>query len=260
MEQSATENKIKYSFLMPYYDREYHLTSTLRSFLIKYSERKDFEIIVVEDYKNILNEDHHKKLLNVINDKNFIPLKIKHLQNFGKIVFSPTILFNQGAKESSGEILVITNPECYHETNILKGFDEEFAINKNIYVICACQSVNMQYNTSVNEDGSTHKEPTGFYHFEQWYQHSVYNNRRLNFCSAITKENYFKIGGFDEKYADGIAFDDDDFRDTILYKSDIKVITRDDLFVSHFNHDVSYQTNTSLINVNLNYYKKKWNK
>lgn len=258
-ELDEPEDKIKYSFLMPYYNRDYHLICTLRSFLVRYSMRKDFEIVIIEDYKNIHNNAYHDRLLEVI--KGFNNLNIRHLQYSEKETFSPPVLYNYGAKESLGEILVITNPECYHEVDLLKGFDRELSANKNVYVICGCQSVDLQYNSYVTQDGVTHSEPTGIYLFRMWYQHSVLNNRRLHFCSAITKDNYFKIGGFDEKYSEGLAYDDDDFRDTILYKRDIKVILRDDLLVSHLNHDVQYQEkNRRLYNVNLAYYKKKWNK
>ena len=47
---------MKYSIIMPYYDRRYQLKKTLESFCIFYSYRQDYEVVLVEDGKNV-NDD-----------------------------------------------------------------------------------------------------------------------------------------------------------------------------------------------------------
>ena len=117
--------------------------------------------------------------------------------------------------------------------------------DKNKYVICSCRAV---------------KPENEFLVFDRWYQHSEHCNRMLHFCTAITKENYLKLNGFDEEYSKGIAYEDDDFREKILV-SDLKIILRDDLLITHMYHDTVYQQeNHDLVLLNGEYYRKKWRK
>ena len=44
-----------------------------------------------------------------------------------------------------------------------------------------------------------------------WYQHSILNNRCLNFCTAITKKDLLELGGFDERFSNGLAYGDNEF-------------------------------------------------
>ena len=44
-----------------------------------------------------------------------------------------------------------------------------------------------------------------------WYNHPRYNPRKYHFVSAIARENPLEFGGFDEKYAGGYCFDDNEF-------------------------------------------------
>ena len=255
-ELDESGESIKYSLLMPYYNRPTQFEMTLISFLMRYSLRKDYEVVLIEESKNIKNNEYHDTLLNIINkyskpdpqNGRLTSINIKHLQYCERDTLNPSVMFNYGAKNSAGEILVITNPECYHEADVLKGFDREFLMDPNIYVVCGCKLVDMVPGGSYFD-----------YKFVMWYQHSVHNNRRLHFCSAITKENYFKIGGFDEGYVDGVAFDDDDFRDTIAYRSGLTIKLRDDLVISHLNHEISNEAKRQdLIDINRNYYIRKW--
>ena len=43
-----------------------------------------------------------------------------------------------------------------------------------------------------------------------WYNHSKYRAVHYHFCSAITKLNMDKLNGFDERYALGVGFDDNE--------------------------------------------------
>ena len=206
---------MKYSILLPYYDRLSQLETTLKSFVELYSDRKDFEIIIIEDRKQ--KPQMTVDLLGLLGDSDFIKLKWKYIKCSADISFSPATAFNDGAKESNGEFLIITNPECKHDVDILSELDKEFESDTESYIICACKSI--------NKNGTFHR----------WYQHTKHRNRMYHFCSAISKEIYFKIGGFDERFTKGISYDDNAFIDNII-KSDIKVKVRDDLIVSHLWH------------------------
>lgn len=214
------KKNIKYSFLFPYYDRHIQFTQTLESFLSLYSGRDDFEVIVVEDAKNVVDPIKHVLLTNLIN-LFAADMSIKHVR-FPLGIINPSPMFNMAAKLAEGKYLIISSPECRHETDILAGLDYEFSIPPSSYIVCACQSL--------KQDGS----------FHMWYQHSVYRNAKYHFCTAISKELWNIIGGFDEEYQYGYCFDDDDFRDRIIH-SGIPVIVRDDLLVSHQYHSKAYR-------------------
>jgi hypothetical protein len=65
-----------------------------------------------------------------------------------------------------------------------------------------------------------------------WYNHSIYRPAAYHFVSAITKKNMDKLNGFDERYSNGIGFDDDEFLYRIkLLGLDVQI--HDEPFVIH---------------------------
>ena len=231
---------MKYSFLMPYFDRAKQLEKTLLSFVEFYSHRKEsFEVIIIEDSKNIKDGLKHKQLLNTLK-KFYSLLNIKHFLHKGKDTVNPVRLFNIGANASSGEYLVITNPECEHSIDILKGFDEEFDKNKEVYVVCSCESLDKENNHHI------------------WYHHSEFKNTCYHFCAAILKEIYFKVGKFDEEFNNGYGFDDNAFRDN-LRRNNITFVLRDDLKVNHLYHKkVRPENYKQLLLINKKLYETKY--
>lgn len=217
---------IKYSFLMPYYKRAGQLHNTLTSFLYHYSDRDDYEVIIVADGKNhttaILNEQLNKVV-------DFFKADIKIiLNNYEEAVINPSVLFNRAAKLASGDIFIVTNPECFHMSNILAGLDNEFNNGRFIYVVCACES--SKENNLWIEKFSDFQ-----YVHHIWYQHSLHRNALFHFCNVLRRGDYFLIGGFDERFAKGLCFDDDDFREKVK-DSGMKIIIRDDLLTIHQRH------------------------
>ena len=122
---------MKYSVIMPYYKRDSHLHNTLLSYRFYYKDRNDYEIIIIEDVKNRLDKDEHDKLLKVIN--NYSDINIRLILSGFENCYNPSPMFNLGVKHSSGEFLVITNPEGFHKVNILSGLDQLFNQDKNIH-------------------------------------------------------------------------------------------------------------------------------
>ena len=233
---------MKYSFLMPYYDRAGQLEKTLFSFVNFYSYRKEsFEVIIIEDSKNVKDNKKHNDLLNTLK-KFYSLLNIKHFLHKGPETVNPVRLFNIGAKASFGEYLIITNPECVHSVDILKGFDEEFDKNKEVYIVCSCESLDKENN------------------HHRWYHHSEFKNTCYHFCSVLLKETYFKVGEFDEEFNGGYGFDDNAFRDNLIINN-ITFILRDDLKVNHLYHPKVRPSNyKELLKINKKLYETKYNK
>ena len=211
------KSNIKYSVIMPYYDRIWQFRNTLDSFRRYYKDREDFEIIVVEDFKNSTQTEFHNGLMWMIHVYQKY-MKVNYSLGPSVITYNPVSLFNIGMALTRGRYVILTSPECRHEVDVFQGLDKEFEENPDAYVICGCMSI--------DRDGKFHK----------WYQHSIYRNGKYHFCSALSKKICDQIGGFDERFAEGYGYDDDAFRNT-LEQARIPFILRNDLLVAHQHHD-----------------------
>ena len=267
---------MKYSVLMPYYDRK-TLYNTLMSFKYHYGNRRDYEVIIIEDQKN--TDEKHKDLLNIINVYSNCMNIQYYTSNFEG--FNPTPSFNYASSKSSGEYLIITNPECFHVVNIIGELDKIYSVSPNSYVLCACINV-LSISDQINDfnkfefiparmgiDGMKDipygdilqlKDVDSLKTQDQldWYQHSIYHNRGLHFCSSISKRKYQEISGFDEKYNQGIGWEDNDFINKIRL-GNIEIIYRDDLLVFHQFHKREYHRKNMHLNaLNRKFYNEKW--
>jgi len=279
---------MRYSFIIPYYNRPNELWNTMLSYRHWYSRRDDIEILVIEDLANNQNEKYHDELIDVLyayGDLHWI-----HLLSEYKNQRNPVRHRNYAAKLAKGKVLMLTNPECYHRNNILEGIDKVFTVgsskkrigylpekfgpdhpqwnvpsfqqkykslqhseNFDPYVVCACENCRLSQKR-FDDFELMNKDPIR----EAWYQHSAHNNRRLHWCSFISADNYKQIGGFDEAYSNFVGYDDDDFRETVL-KNGINIITRDDLVVAHIKHSVQHHDGTMpLSEKGLAYFNSKW--
>lgn len=237
---------MKYSVLMPYCRRD-TLHNTLVSFVHHYGWRHDYEVIVIEDSKNVAEKIQHDTLVNIVSL--FAPrINIKHIEANFKSSYAPCRLFNLGAHIAGGDYLVLTDPECFHLTNVLAGFDVALDRSPSTYVVAAC--INASYNGLIDrfEDFK--------YEHILWYQHSLHRNRKLHFCSVVLKKTYSDIGGFDEGYAHGYGRDDVDFLRTLI-ANDVAIATRDDIVVVHMDHAADPKRD-QLWAINKKYYAEKW--
>jgi GT2 family glycosyltransferase len=93
-----------------------------------------------------------------------------------------------------------------------------------------------------------------------WYNHSNYRPEAFHFCSAITKKDLYDLGGFDERYADGYAWDDNELVHRIkLKKMNIDFIdNKVALHLWHYGNDEN-RTTFDLHSRNQNFWVK-WKK
>jgi GT2 family glycosyltransferase len=227
---------LKYSIIYPYYKRPQVLDNSLSALCQFYVDRHDVEVIFVLDLKNTsADRDTFFSHLEAYWDK----IRIVVIDN-DIFSYNSCRAYNIAAERAKGDFLILSNPECIHKTNVLAGLDEEFSRSPEVYVVCACDSI--------NPDGS----------FVMWYQHSVHNNRILHFCTALSKANFKAIGGFSEEYIYGIAYEDDELRARII-KANYPIMYRDDLLVSHIEHSRDYLTaRPDLSEKNKILYKTLW--
>ena len=226
---------------MSYYNRLELLKYTLRSISQSSVDKKDYEIVIVDDFSN--NENSLDSIRN-FNGMNIKIIKMSDRVN-EKNYSNPCIPFNVAFKESIGDIVIIQNPECCHAGDVLN-FCSKNSTHDSYLTFC-CYSLNKNdteylhkngnfnlVNRSVTSDGDS-----------GWYNHHIYRPVGYHFTSCITRKNLNRLNGFDEKYARGHGYDDNEFLYRInLMKLNIRFI--DNPFVVHQFH-YSGSTDTSKI-------------
>jgi glycosyltransferase involved in cell wall biosynthesis len=235
-------SKIKYSVILPYYDRAEQLKNTLESFDLYYSGRADFEVVIVRDSK--CDFAMNRELDDIVEPFDFQIIVIDCCVD--RPCFNPATAFNQGVEIARGEYIILTSPECSHKADILAGFDEEFAARPFSYVICSCWAVDRKKKRRTGEETGT------------WYQHSEHRNKQYHFCSCLSKSLFLSVGGFDERFTDGYGYDDDAFRDRVRMKG-VFFKNSDDLMVFHQYHDKVKPANwKALLDRNRKLYEKEY--
>jgi len=193
------------SIVMGYKTRIQQLTLTLRT--ISLFPHQDTEIIVVDDNSNDGVGDLVSRFKNL--NLRVIP--------FGSAPhINPCVVYNRGFRIATGEIVIIQNPETLYLTNVLEYARQNLTDAK--YLTFSCFYTKQDKHSALGQllCASDHEllnkiRSVVDLNRKQWYNHATYRPRCLHFCSAITRTNLEKLGGFDERFADGYCFDDEEF-------------------------------------------------
>ena len=222
------------SIATTYYNRKNQFIKTLKS--LQQSEVKNFEMIVVDDASD---ENQRIEYL----QKDFEFLKIFRINKEDKKFNNPCIAFNLAFSKCSGDKIIIQNAECLHYTDILKITRDD--LNDDNYLSFSCYSIDKQTTEKINEinDLCKIKNHIDFLPIKQdingengWYNHGTHRPTGLHFCSAITMKNLKKLNGFDERYAEGSCFDDNEFLHRINMLG-LKVYFKDEGVCIHQYHE-----------------------
>jgi len=220
---------MKISIVMAFYNRQKLLDKTLES--IDKSLIKDYELIIVDDASDepLVCERAH----------------IIRIEPKDKWYHNPCIPFNRGFRAAQGDVIVIQNPECYHVGDILAYVQNN--IKRNLYLAFGCYAINGMETELFHEgkmpdigDYKFAMNSTNKAEYNGWYNHNRHRPVAYHFCSAITREDMFTLGGFDERYAHGVAFDDNEFIRRIKKKMAVSIIHPP--FVIHqYHHHFQYE-------------------
>jgi glycosyltransferase involved in cell wall biosynthesis len=245
------------SIVTAYHNRKKLFIKTLESF--QKSSFNDFEVIAVDDCS------HEDERLEDLTEK-FPFLKIVRLEKKDKWYVNPCVPFNIGFKHASGDKIIIQNPECLHSDDILNFVNEN--LTENNYLSFGCYSLNeIQTSTILQLDEfkgfvnpSTYKTTRILVDGDEgWYNHSIYRPKSYHFCTAITKKDLEELGGFDERFAEGVAFDDDEFVHRISLK--LNIIFVDNLVAYHLWHYANDKNATVTNKVNMDgKFWEMWNR
>jgi GT2 family glycosyltransferase len=222
----------KISVVMTYHERGEQLSATLRSFRY-HAYAEDIEVIIVDDGST------EGKAENCIQGFDF-PIRLVYMDPREKWYSNPCIPFNVGIKQAKGEIVVIQNAECLHFSDILA--DVRDRLVKGTYRVYSCFSLGKSETEKLWSGDRLSEILSSGYDFglgggrtdgeEGWYNHSVYRPMPFHFCAAIFRDDLARIGGFDERYAQGIGFDDYEFLHHIR-KAGLQVVCVDEKVVIH---------------------------
>jgi len=207
---------MKISIATSYYNRKPQFINTLKT-IQKSKQIDNVELIVVDD----CSDDEHR-LDDIPQQFSFV--KVIRLESKDRWYTNPCVPFNKAIKEASGDVIILQNPECLHVGDILS--DVVNSINDDNYIAYGVYSINKSITDSIydlpyNDDRifdmiKAQIKPMNNINYVSegqscWYNHSVYRPAAYHFVSAISKKNMDILNGFDERYANGIGFDDDEF-------------------------------------------------
>ena len=220
------------SIVMTYYERKAQLEQTLNSFMEKAYD--NYEVIIVDDAspsQAIDTECLKRKFPD-------IPLKIVSITAEQKDYLNPSVPFNIGFREVSGDFVIIQNAECLHLDDILSHVRSN--LNDGNYLTYGCFSLNEKdsrrlWDGDVTIDGlsqSIKDRPATSDGDSGWYNHSFYRPEAFHFTAAITRSNLEDLGGFDERFASGIGYDDNELLYRVRRKG-LKVDIIDDRISIH---------------------------
>lgn len=251
------------SICMAYKNRRKQLIQTLYS--ISQTKCEDYEIIIVDDASS---EDHQIIDLAHKNDKIKLIIVKPEIKNW----VNPVVAYNAAFREAKGDKIIIQNPECAHVGDVIDYVDKN--LKDDNYISFSCLSLPhvltskyIDNNFFKKEDISEIKniasgmgQPARFDGDLGWYNHPNYLPRALHFCNAITAKDLNNVGGFDERFAQGYNYDDNDFANRVMTKVRYLNFVLDP-FVVHLHHYMDQSTDLdpnkqNLVNHNLNIFNK----
>jgi predicted glycosyltransferase involved in capsule biosynthesis len=112
-------------------------------------------------------------------------------------------------------------------------------VNENNYISMACYSVNKRITLKETIENFKILPQQSVSAYIGWYNHSKYRPVHYHFCAALTKRNLNILGGFDERYAMGIGYEDNEFIDRVK-RLNLEMVIADDVPVIHQWHPKVY--------------------
>lgn len=189
------------SIVMSYFNRLQQLRYTLTT--IQQSQVKDVEIIIAEDFC-----DAKERLDTICVEFPNLNIKVIRMSDTRskKDYCNPCVPYNTALRASSGDVVIIQNPECCHMGDVLQYTKDN--ITNECYLTFHCYAATKS-ETQVMQSGTplpmfTDKK-------SRWYNHAVERPYAYHFTSAITRKNLIKLNGFDERFALGQDMDDVEF-------------------------------------------------
>lgn len=200
----------KYSFVMAYGGcRLDQFNRTMLYLDLLYEERDDFEVVLAMDSK--CGREEATTAIDNLNALYGERASVIRVQNPYP---SPVPTCNAGISHAKGEYVIMTNPECCHESDVLEAFDVALEEDPDAYYTAAAKFA-LNPNQWI------------------WRQHGQRCPTFLHFCSCIKRDN--PLVYFDGAFSRGYCFDDDAYRDEKILAG-MRIVSLDDAVVFHQSH------------------------
>lgn len=184
------DREITTSIVMTTYNRSLQTYYSLKT--IQNCGFKDVQVIIVDDSTtDLLDFDKLKEF----------DLCIYHIKTKNKFWFNPCINYNLGFQFIKGNNIIIQNAEVCYVGNVIDYITKNLA--DDIYLVFDVANL-------PNIEANTQLQTTGKINYTSWYQHYNLNNRHLHFLTAITRQTFNKLEGFDCDFCMGSWYDDDE--------------------------------------------------
>ncbi len=219
----------KLAIVMTYYNRSTQLLATLES-IKKFHSDKNVPIIIVDDGSSV-PPDYLDSFQNTLD------IRLVTLPK-NKWYYNPCIAFNIGFKlvPPNSDIVLIQNAECMHKGDIishaLANLSENEYYSYATYSLSKADSERARLDENISLEGRSVQCDGD----SGWYNHSCFRPVGYHFISAIHKKNLDILKGFDERYAEGIAYDDDEFLYRIRNQAKLNVSIIDSPYGMHQFH------------------------
>ena len=201
------------SVVMTYYNRPVQLRNTLKamSFYADMSS-PDLELIIVDDAS-----DADKKAKDVLKSMQ-IPAIVVDIPVERKTWINPSVPYNIGFTQATKEVVIIQNSECLPLGDVFENVRKE--VRHDNYVVFQAYSTNKsefqkisEINPHLSKEVWLQEVYNNLHPFdsESWYHHLQHIPTWYHFTTAMANANLKKLGGFDEVFANGYCFEDNDF-------------------------------------------------
>lgn len=184
------------------------------------------EVIVVDDSP----QESTEKLC-----KQFGVTYIQRLDRPHDKYSNPSVPINIGLQAAKGDIVILQNAECRHDSNVVEQFRER--VKEKTAVFAKVQAL--------NQDGS----------FDIWYTAPKEREMPYFFCGAMFRKHFLELGGMDEDF-NQIGFEDEDFGRR-LQLAGIHCEFTDNILVSHQWHERPSVNHTPMLEL---YMKKHFSR
>jgi len=189
------------SIVMSYFNRLTQFDFTLQT--ISKSIYKNFEIICVDDHSD--PEHDPMILLDRYPQLNLKIIKMSDVLSH-RWYSNPCVPYNEAFRHCQGDTVIIQNPECCHIGDVIAHCAQH--ISEDRYLSYHCWSATKDQLHDLRNFRSISYEPKPK---AMWYNHEIYRPESFHFCTAILRTNLVKLNGFDERFAHGLGYDDNEF-------------------------------------------------
>lgn len=238
----------KVSIVMAYHNRFPQLKRTLltiQDFAEGFGHLEHLEVIIVDD--GSVPEHRVESLV----DQFPMKIVIDRVEPEQKNWTNPCVPYNRGFRLVTGDITIFQNPECLYVGNIVGHALTH--LRDGEYYSYACYSIDKHLTAKLSE---LDESPSGYAGrvlrmisplkpipmwwdgVTAWYNHSGIRPVFFHFVGAIKTKDLRELNGFDERYADGYGFDDNEILARMLFKGMSKTIIDDVVCVHQFHESL----------------------